>query len=186
MKCLRYADSRKSIEEAFLMRDQLTEEFGEDLPVVSARYFMQLADLCYVTQKYQECMDAAIKGIEQVQLAAKSDEDIAAHLNNTRRDLINLKLRAAKKINPLLDLTALRIEEGKKYGFDQTLLPSEPLREIEKVQMKLEQSVKSEAPSEESESDSEEEPGFSYSSASLVAGVVSLSAAALTYMAVSK
>jgi hypothetical protein len=52
-------------------------------------------------------------------------------MNNTRRELINLKLRAAKKITPELDIEQLRIEEGKKYGFDQTLLPTEPLREIE-------------------------------------------------------
>ena len=52
-------------------------------------------------------------------------------MNNTRRELINIKLRAAKKITPELDIGQLRIEEGKKYGFDQTLLPTEPLREIE-------------------------------------------------------
>ena len=39
-------------------------------------------------------------------------------MNNTRRELINLKLRAAKKITPELDIEQLRIEEGKKYGFD--------------------------------------------------------------------
>ena len=55
------------------MRDELTTEFGEDLPVVSARYFSQLADLYFVMRRYQECLEAADKGIEQVQLAAKDD-----------------------------------------------------------------------------------------------------------------
>lgn len=118
MKCLKFNESLESINEAFVMRDNLAAEFGEDLPVVSARYFMQLADLCFVVRKYQECIDAAVKGIEQVQLAAKDDEDIAAHMNNTRRELINLKLRASKKLKPDLDLETLRKEEGKLYGFD--------------------------------------------------------------------
>lgn len=52
-------------------------------------------------------------------------------MNNTRRDLINLKLRSMKKLDPKLEIEALRIEEGKKYGLDQTLIPSEPLRDIE-------------------------------------------------------
>ena len=64
MKLLRFNDALASINEAFQMRDKLASEFGEDLPVVSARYFMQLADLCFVTRRYLECMDAASKGVE--------------------------------------------------------------------------------------------------------------------------
>jgi len=75
-------------------------------------------------------------------------------MNNTRRELINLKLRASKKITPSLNLEQLRIEEGKKYGFDQTLLPSEPLREIETASVSA---VKSNLSESESESDEEEE-----------------------------
>jgi hypothetical protein len=154
MKCLKFDDAMASIKEAFVMRDNLAAEFGEDLPVVSARYYMQLADLCFVTRKYQECVEAAMAGIEQVQMAAKDDEDIAAHMNNTRRELINLKLRASKKINEHLDIKTLRIEEGKQYGFDQTLLPSEPLRDIEKETKPL--SVKHESSSSEEEESEEE------------------------------
>lgn len=132
MKCLKFADSLKSIQDAFEMREALKDDFGEDLPVVSARYYMQLADLYFITRKYQECVEASTKGIEQVSLASKEDIDIATHMNNTRRDLINLKLRASKRIESHLDLEALRLEEGKKVGFDQTLLPSEPIKEIEK------------------------------------------------------
>jgi hypothetical protein len=137
MKCLKYEESLKSIKEAFQMRDQLTEEFGEDLAVVTSRYYLQLADLYFVIQKYQECTEAACLGIEQVNIASKADEDIASHLNNTRRDLINLKLRSAKKITKHLDLGQLRVQEGKKYGFDQSLLPSEPIHELEKDGVKL-------------------------------------------------
>lgn len=165
------------------MRDRLASEFGEDLPVVSARYCMQLADLCFVTRRYQECVDAATKGIEQVQLAAKDDEDIAAHMNNTRRELINLKLRASKKINPSLNLETLRREEGKLYGFDQTLLPTEPLRDVEKIKA---ESVKAVSESSDEEESEEEDGGFSVGNASLLFSAISLSAAALTYMAVKK
>lgn len=64
MKLLRFDDSLASINKAFKLRDELAGEFGEDLPVVSARYFMQLADLNFVTRRYQECVEAAYKGIE--------------------------------------------------------------------------------------------------------------------------
>jgi hypothetical protein len=52
MKLLRFDDSLASINEAFKLRDELADEFGEDLPVVSSRYFMQLADLNFVTRRY--------------------------------------------------------------------------------------------------------------------------------------
>lgn len=52
MKLLKFDDSLASINEAFKLRDELADEFGEDLPVVSSRYFMQLADLNFVTRRY--------------------------------------------------------------------------------------------------------------------------------------
>jgi len=169
------------------MRDDLVVEFGEDLPIVSARYYMQLADLYFILHKYQECQEAADKGIEQVQLASKNDEDIEAHMNNTRRDLINLKLRSMKKITPTVNIEQLRVKEGTKYGLDQTLLPSEPLHDVEKdnadaSQLSIKQNVEESA--EEAEEDDIEE-GFSMKSASLLFGAVSVSTAALTYLAVS-
>ena len=45
------------------MRELLTEEFGEDLPVVSARYFLHEADLNFIVGNYEACITAADKGI---------------------------------------------------------------------------------------------------------------------------
>jgi len=64
MKLCQFEDAFTSINDAFKLRDDLAGEFAEDLPVVSARYFMQLADLSFVTRRYQKCIEAADKGIE--------------------------------------------------------------------------------------------------------------------------
>lgn len=63
MKLCQFEDALNSINDAFKLRDDLAGEFAEDLPVVSARYFLQLADLSFVTRRYQECIEAAEKGI---------------------------------------------------------------------------------------------------------------------------
>lgn len=73
------------LKKAFEMKDELEDEFGEDLTVVSAKYCLQMADLTFMTHKYQECIDSCEKGIQQVQIAASKDEDVLAHMNDTRR-----------------------------------------------------------------------------------------------------
>ena len=73
------------LKKAFEMKNELQVEFGEDLTVVSAKYCLQMADLTFMTHKYQECIDSCEKGIQQVQIAASKDEDILAHMNDTRR-----------------------------------------------------------------------------------------------------
>ena len=69
-----------------------------------------MADLCFITRRYQECIDAALIGIENAiaALQTQKDPDIIKLMHNVRRDCINLKLRAAKKLEPHLDLEQLR------------------------------------------------------------------------------
>ena len=59
MKLCKFEDALASINDAFKLRDELADEFADDMPIVSARYFMQLADLSFVTRKYEECVEAA-------------------------------------------------------------------------------------------------------------------------------
>ena len=101
-------------------------------------------------------------------------------MNNTRRELINLKLRSLKRLNPAIEISALRIEEGKKYGMDETLMPSDPLKDVEK---EVNKPAEVNDESSDSESEEEEDSGFSLGSATALFGVVSASAAALTYLA---
>ena len=44
------------------------------------------------------------------------DKNIEANLNTTRRELINIKTRAAKFINPTVDPMEIRKQETEKYG----------------------------------------------------------------------
>ena len=112
-------------------------------------------------------------------------------MNNTRRDLINLRLRSIKKITPELNIAELRCQEGAKYGLDQTLLPTEPLHESEKtdkaeIASASQLSIKQDDDeSSDEETEEEDEEGFNLKSASVLFGAISLSAAALTYLAVS-
>ena len=85
MKLLKLEESMEVLQKAFDLKNELEAEFAEDLPVVSAKYFLQNADLTFMTRKYNECIQACEKGVEQVQIAASKDEDLLAHMNDTRR-----------------------------------------------------------------------------------------------------
>jgi hypothetical protein len=75
----------------------------------------------------------AEKGLVSLHEAIQINKAIEADLNTTRRELINIKVRATKKLDPSTDPMEVRRQITEKYGLLITCMPEETRNELESI-----------------------------------------------------
>lgn len=75
----------------------IREDLGEDFSIVVSKFYMQQANLAYLTGKLDLAVEAAEKGIELTQKVETDEEDTRKASMQTQRDLLNLLTRARAK-----------------------------------------------------------------------------------------
>lgn len=75
----------------------IREDLGEDFAIVVSKFYMQQANLAFVTGKLELAIEAATKGIELTKQVNTEEEDTKRASNHTARDLMNLLTRAKAK-----------------------------------------------------------------------------------------
>ena len=73
---------------------------------------------------FESAKKSAIKGLEILDVT-KITADIKQPMANSKRDLLNVKIRSSNKISSSDDPWKLRVEEAAANNMDLTLMPEE-------------------------------------------------------------
>ena len=114
------ANSNKAIE----LLEENKEEFKEDYGVLAVKYYLQAANISFIMSDFESAKKSAIKGLEIVAVT-RITPDIKQPMMNSRRDLLNVKIRASNKIDSSEDPWELRRAEASSNNLDLTLMPNE-------------------------------------------------------------
>ena len=114
------ANSNKAIE----LLEENKEELKEDYGVLAVKYYLQAANISFIMSDFESAKKSAIKGLEIVAVT-RITPDIKQPMMNSRRDLLNVKIRASNKIDNSEYPWELRIIEAANNNLDLTLIPNE-------------------------------------------------------------
>merc|ERR1712151_553922 len=107
--------------------EELREEFKDDYGIVATKFYLQAANINFITGNFEEARKNALKGLEVVESLDHSkipEEDIRRSMHNTKRDLLNVKIRTTAKLDSI-DPWNLRAEEAEKNNLSISLMPIE-------------------------------------------------------------
>ena len=201
-----FEESQASSATATTLLEELKTEFGDDYGIVATKFYLQAANVDFITGNWETARTNALKGLEIVETCNPPEADIKRAMHNTKRDLLNVKIRTTAKLDSM-DPWNLRVEEAAKNNLSSTLLPLEDAEEEARarrgsaagsnVGQQLQalgyggvdnSGVPSAGldPAKGGDDSDEEEEAFELGTAAVIFGSVTAIAAGITYMLVNK
>lgn len=132
LKVGKFEESLKDSDELIERAEKLKEEFAEDYGVVASKFFVQQANVKFIAKDFPAAVEAAKKGVELCKDIKDDDLEIMRSVNNARRDLLNVLLRATIKLDPSQKSAELRKQISAEHNLDQTFMPRMDLMEVMK------------------------------------------------------
>ena len=105
------------------MLEELKDEFKDDFAILAIKYYLQAANVNFIMANYEEALKNALKGLHIIE-TSPSSPDIQKSVDNSRRDLLNIKIRSTAKIEKI-DPWKMREDEAEALQLGVTLMPDE-------------------------------------------------------------
>ena len=118
-----FEESKANSAIAITMLEELKDKFEDDYAILAIKYYLQAANINFIMANYQEARKNALKGLQIIETSPASP-DIQKSVDNSKRDLLNIKIRSTAKLDNI-DPWKMREEEAEAHQLGVTLMPDE-------------------------------------------------------------
>ena len=119
-----FDESKINSNKALELLEENKEEFKDDYGILAVKYYLQAANICFIMSDFEQAKNFAQKGLEIIGVT-KVTPETKQPMVNSKRDLLNVKIRSSNKLDSTMDPWQLRIEEAQSNNMDLTLMPKE-------------------------------------------------------------